>query len=220
MKKHLLGLGVFLLCQSAGAEVLVLKGGYAIPDIQVLVNRGGIIQFKQEGSSKVWDLDQNYVEKVSEFQPMEKKVISPGQLDVYLKSLQQKQDMAKTLTISTPEEAAAVYMSNCKDPYLAMSCGMLLPSAGHAYAGDWPRGAFFLFTEALLIGAMFIPTDDPDTAAIRDWVGLGGMVLVKGIEIYDAVMTVDLYNRQLRQELKIEVAPVDTGLGLNLKLEF
>jgi hypothetical protein len=199
---------------------IVLKDGYVIPDVDILLNKGGIVQYRYKRSKKIYELEVKYIEEVAQFQPSDKQLIDPYQIDKYKAVFQQKMEAIQTLMVSSLVDAGVIYDANKKDPYVAVTCAMLLPSAGHAYAEEWPRGALFLLIETMLFGSMFIPIADADVSAFRYLGAYAGLMVIKGVEIYDAVVVTEEYNESLKQRLKIDVHGFDNGVGMRLKLEY
>jgi hypothetical protein len=56
--------------------------------------------------------------------------------------------------INNIEEACYLYSANRKDSGQAMLLALILPSAGHAYAGNWERGIIYPVLEVFPVGIM------------------------------------------------------------------
>ena len=114
------------------------------------------------------------------------------------------------------------YEDERKEPLLAVGAAWLLPSAGHAYAGDWGRGVPFLLADIACIGiaisgiqtvkssnsfdtpsgtASYSTTNTKITGAY--FVGLGLLVAVRVWEYFDAYDTAEEHNKQLQKELNL-----------------
>ncbi len=64
------------------------------------------------------------------------------------------------------------------------------------------------------------PIDDIEAAANKAAIAMPLAVVVKGLEIYDAVKTTDKYNMEIKKNLRIEFIPNTTGLGVRVKMEY
>jgi hypothetical protein len=129
-------------------------------------------------------------------------------------------------------DLASLYMANKKEPYLAMYLSLLFPSVGHAYAGDWPRGVYFLTGKAIVLGTSAIAlaqiqSDSKTGYTARynsqsAWMTAGGMLyfLLSIWETCDAMNTAEDYNRELRRALKIQIEPQDSGAKLSFIFSF
>jgi hypothetical protein len=119
-----------------------------------------------------------------------------------------------------------IYSQAEKNPSTAVLWSILLPSAGHAYAGNWGRGLIFTageigflllasegiekishtYTNYVDWGWPFKPWEYTTTKVeivYHDlyWIGLTGMVVLKLWEIIDASGEADRYNTELRKML-------------------
>lgn len=205
---------------TAQAEHLILKNGFYIKDVVILVNQGGLYQFTQGSGGQIWSMSSRYIEQVVEEQPQGIQELKPRDIQQYLAEMRRQEEELNTLTVKSIEEAAAIYAVNRKEPYLAISFAMPFPSLGHAYAGDWGRGAPFIIFEVLPIVVGLWPSDDYDFKNIQALILSLGLVLIKAIELHDAAMTAEDYNQRLKQRLRLEVLPQDQGVGMRLKLQF
>ena len=123
----------------------------------------------------------------------------------------------------TNTEKMMWYQNEKKSPARAVFYSFLLPTAGHAYAGDWNRGLIFKGSElASLIGGAFLIGNENDPF-------IPGVVLMMISpviliwEYYDVAKTGIKYNKQLykdlfgeEQKMKISFIPKSNGFGLAL----
>jgi hypothetical protein len=102
---------------------------------------------------------------------------------------------------------AIQYQSESRNPWIAVGAAWLVPSLGHAYAGDWWRGFPFLLADVVCIGliANGVSTDyyGGTTYSSTYTIGLLGFVIARVLEYFDAYATADQYNLKLRRRLGI-----------------
>ena len=114
------------------------------------------------------------------------------------------------------------YQNEKKSPARAIFYSWLLPTAGHAYAGNWKRGIKFkgaeiaTFIVAFTLNEAFYP--NPIYIPV-----LLGIPIIFIWEFYDVAKTATKYNKQLYKDLfgeepkmKISFIPKSNGLGLSL----
>lgn len=120
-------------------------------------------------------------------------------------------------TDSINHDIQSIYNKNKKYPGKAVLLSALLPSLGHAYAGNWTKG--LLFATARL-GSGFIAfrygieSDPQNWFHINGWffVGLVSALAFCAWEFIDVVSEVDKSNTQLLESLK-------SGHNISLGLE-
>lgn len=122
-----------------------------------------------------------------------------------------------------------------KAPWGAVAGTFLLPSVGHAYAGDWGRGLKFLGGELLALLVMSSATSDNvysytgftsyETGTENDWlIGVGAITLI-GLRIWehvDAYKTAKNYNTNLYRKLSLSpvVSVEDKSVGMQFSYNF
>ena len=104
------------------------------------------------------------------------------------------------------------YQNEKKSPAAAIFYSWLLPTAGHAYAGNWKKGIMFKGAEMVTIIGGFTLIE-----ASRDISILGiSMVLSSPIifiwEFYDVAKMTTLYNKQLYKNLFGEKSGITNSL--------
>ena len=146
----------------------------------------------------------------------------------------------------TNTEKIMWYQNEKKSAALAVGFSVLLPSAGHAYAGDWTRGLKFKSSQILLfiVGGTLAAE-----GASREWKNVGGtrikkrksttlynvgviMCIAGPIAIYiweliDVAKTTKKYNNQLYKNIfgkdpsmQFSLIPQPKGIGLGLSYNF
>ncbi len=124
-----------------------------------------------------------------------------------------------------------LYESLKKNPLIAVNLASILPSAGHAYAGNWGRGLLFAISEAGCVyyaltkgwkdvmGDVWIAGIDgghwermsiarkPTTGF---WVGMFGALILEGVAIGDAALEVERYNKDLYDKINPRFHNVQT----------
>ena len=122
------------------------------------------------------------------------------------------------------------YESQVKSKTVAVLYAYLLPSAGHAYAGNWSRGLNFALGElggGLMIlagyhGAGFIV---PDLNTLG-WTGVFTLFVLRIWEIFDAAAEVGKYNEVLyarimgKKPYTLHILPSTSGLQVQLTCNF
>lgn len=127
-----------------------------------------------------------------------------------------------------------------KEPWGAVAGAFLLPSVGHAYAGDWGRGLKFLGGEFLALLVMSEAASDNITrysynyysgytyyeeGTDNDWlIGVGAITLI-GLRIWehvDAYKTAKDYNKNLYRKLSLlpVVSAENKSVGMKLSYNF
>ena len=101
-----------------------------------------------------------------------------------------------------------LYESQKKDPWIAAGLAFIVPTAGHAYDGDWTRGLLFLIPEGAALALTIYGSTgsrasggSPGAAGL---IGVGLLSVVKVWETIDAAQTADAVNRQLRKQYRLE----------------
>ena len=93
-----------------------------------------------------------------------------------------------------------LYNAESKNPWLAVVAAWLLPTMGHAYAGNWGRGLPFLGAEAAGLALMMSSISSTGSSVNTSQYGLGlGVLLVARIwEYFDAYATAEEFNKELK----------------------
>ena len=109
-----------------------------------------------------------------------------------------------------------------KSPILAGTLSLFVPSLGHAYAGDWSRGLFFLMYRA---GAGIITLNyHNDNNIVGLFAGMGIVMTVA--EIIDVVKLVkgsdnaSLSNTQSLSRLGLNIVPLNNQLRIGATFNF
>ena len=123
----------------------------------------------------------------------------------------------------TMTEKMLWYQNEKKSPARAFFYSWLLPTAGHAYAGEWKKGIKFKCAEIVALAGGFTLIE---TSRDISYLGIGMFLSTPIIiiwEYYDVVKTATKYNKQLYKDLfgeepkmKISFIPKSNGLGLSL----
>ena len=95
------------------------------------------------------------------------------------------------------------YQNEKKSPVKAFFYSFLIPTAGHAYAGDWNRGLILKGSECALFisGSVLIGDGKWSSEIVPVGVGLVGVSAVVLIfEFYDVLKTTTKYNLQLYKD--------------------
>lgn len=143
-------------------------------------------------------------------------------------------------SVFTQEKIDAVRGKKSKGTAIAYS--ILLPSAGHAYAGNWVRGLPFAATRvagvvvALTLGSEDVYTYDPEyyyasygywSTETTEWlyVGIGIFAATTVWEVIDASGLVDRYNEQLLKKnndntIGFDIVPSKNGPKFQLSYRF
>jgi hypothetical protein len=227
---------IFLLCLPASgfSECLILRDGYAIPDITRAAQSMENVYFYQGQRDEVWKLDLNYVDRIVDQEPSDmQKLQLPGfsdksEIEVATKrermEIQTPNAVVGDMRTINPYEASVVYQQHEKHPLASFGLACVLPSAGHFYAGDWGRGLLFFAGEILaaVASGLVISQMNSDSrnlpaayaVAVVPWGG------VKIFEMMDAVNLTHAYNHTLKQNLRIQMHSSATEIGLNLTCAF
>ena len=132
-----------------------------------------------------------------------------------------------------------MYQAQKKSEGTAMIFSFILPSAGHAYAGNWGKGIGFAGAEAgLILAALILGIEEncyPDGWGYEDCyyetnmffiAGYAGAIATRFYEIFDAGREVKKYNHQLLMQYGINpgfsmnVVPQKRGASLMLAYSF
>ena len=103
------------------------------------------------------------------------------------------------------------YETSKKDPALAGILAFLIPSAGHAYAGNWENGVVLLLARFGLAIVAFSGLDMDDVEEpIKPtyWLGLGGVFVLGIFEVIDAMGEAKKYNSSLAKKIFGEDSPI------------
>lgn len=99
------------------------------------------------------------------------------------------------------------YNSESKNSWIAVGAAWLLPSLGHAYAGDWGRGFPFLFADVGCIALMASgfstgPLGRPNYSTTYI-IGALGLIVARVWEYFDAYSTAEENNNKLKIRLGV-----------------
>ena len=138
------------------------------------------------------------------------------------------------------EVARIEYEMEKKAPWGAVAGTFLLPSVGHAYAGDWGRGLKFLGGEILALLLISGAASDNvyhysynsytgytsyESGTENDWlIGVGTLALI-GLRIWehvDAYKTAKNYNANLYRKLSLSpvISPESKSVGMQFSYNF
>jgi len=152
---------------------------------------------------------------------------------------------SSTQTSSTNTQQLMMYQMQKKNEGTAMLFSFLLPTAGHAYAGNWGRGLGFaaaevgLYIAALTIGMDEVCEDYYYSDYYSDdcyyyyyepnelfWIGFIGAIGTRFYEIFDAGKEVKNYNQRLLMQynmnpgFSMNIIPQKNGASLYLAYNF
>lgn len=110
------------------------------------------------------------------------------------------------------------YQEEKKNPWVGVAAAWLVPSLGHAYAGNWERGAMFLAAELIEIGFVLWALSDNTEEYIpyygyqeygteNDAIGVIAGIAFFGTRIWeyiDAYQEVEKYNARLLERISID----------------
>lgn len=130
-----------------------------------------------------------------------------------------------------------LYEAEKKSNALAIGLAIFVPSAGHAYAGNWGTGLLFaagrigalVLTAAGVVETAFktISTTQKTTNLdAKYYVGLALYGIFTILEAFDASAKVDKYNKELydkmmgKNSLGLNIVPSKNGLELQLSYSF
>ena len=112
----------------------------------------------------------------------------------------------------TNTEKMLWYQNEKKSPARAFFYSWLIPTTGHAYAGDWNRGLIFKGSELALFFGGLVMVDDGDFEKGQKGatlIGVSAVILI--LEYYDVVKTATKYNIQLYKDLFGEEPKMETS---------
>ena len=143
---------------------------------------------------------------------MKKYVVIGLSLCMILGSLGLTQPAAAQETQKSDTEAFLKYQVEMKSPWVGVGAAFLVPSLGHAYAGDWGRGIKFLLADAGSLAVMFIGASQAvqSGSSALFTIGYLGLIVFRAWEYVDAYKTVEDYNEKLAKKYGIK-------FSLNLK---
>ena len=114
------------------------------------------------------------------------------------------------------------YEDERKEPWIAVGAAWVIPSVGHAYAGDWGRGFPFLLADIACIGIAATGIQQKKTSTTSDspggaytisstkteytgafYVGVSLLLVARIWEYIDAYNTAEEHNAEIRKELNI-----------------
>lgn len=115
-----------------------------------------------------------------------------------------------------------IYNAESKNPWLAVGAAWLLPTMGHAYAGNWGRGLPFLGVEAASLALMMSSISSTGSSVNTSQYGLGlGVFLVARVwEYFDAYTTAEEFNKELKTKYGLTFLIRDSlpALAFNYRL--
>lgn len=132
-----------------------------------------------------------------------------------------------------------MYVSQKKSPGTAVIFSLLLTSAGHAYAGKWPRGLLFSLGR-IGFGVLAITQGFEEETECSDWIcveetkltemyymGIIGIIALGIVEAVDAYHVTEDYNNKLRERIysdehgsRIQIIPQNNGVNLQYSFDF
>ena len=149
-------------------------------------------------------------------------------------SLSYGQYYGKDFKDMSQSEKIMMYNSYNKSPALGVFFEFLIPTVGHAYAGNWTRGLLFKGGQiglwslvAFKIYAKNDPVDIlPHEEAIT--IAIGGTIAIQIWEYVDVVKSVKKYNHNLYREIfgkeppsfSLNLLPTYQGANLTLAYKF
>jgi hypothetical protein len=101
-----------------------------------------------------------------------------------------------------------LYNAESKNPWLAVGAAWLMPTLGHAYAGDWGRGLPFFGAEVLGLALMMSSVDTDSVNSGTASAGVAILMVARIWEYIDAYGTAEDSNRKLKEKY---------GLSLQLR---
>jgi hypothetical protein len=142
-------------------------------------------------------------------------------------------DTQKNNYYVSEKDKAIIYSMAGKHSGTAVFLSLLVPSAGHAYAGKWGRGLLFTAGEAgsviLAYKVGITKTEVSDRygrytkIGINSiyYIGFASALCLKIWEVCDAANIVDKYNQGVWQNINLGVAPnVDGGINYTMQIKF
>jgi len=124
-------------------------------------------------------------------------------------------------TEESKTEALLKYQAQKKNPWIGVGAAWLIPTLGHAYAGNWKRGAKFLLIDLgciVLMGAgakQYVETGSSGLYTI----GYLGLIASRIWEFVDAYKAVEDYNKRLAEKygIKFSLNFMQNNLPMNEK---
>ena len=157
-------------------------------------------------------------------------------------SVQKKGNKKKTTSNSSQfnTQQMLMYQTQKKNEGTAMLFSLIIPSGGHAYAGNWGRGLGLAASEVgLLIMAISIGFTENCSSSYYSayeycdyepnglfWVGYLGAIATRFYEIFDAGKEVKKYNQRLLMQygmgpgFSMNIVPQKKGASLKLAYNF
>ena len=225
MKKYLLiGYILYSICYCVeNVDVLQLKNGDTIKGqiIENVINN--YIKVELQGGS-ILTFPYSDIEKISK------------------ETVQKKGNKQSTTSNSSQfnTQQMMMYQTQKKSEGTAMLFSFIIPSGGHAYAGNWGRGLGLAASEVgLLIMAISIGFTENCSSSYYSayeycdyepnglfWVGYLGAIATRFYEIFDAGKEVKKYNNQLLMQyglnpaFSMNIIPQKKGATLQLAYNF
>lgn len=109
----------------------------------------------------------------------------------------------------SPLENFSRYEAEKKSPWLAVGAAWLVPTLGHAYAGDWGRGINFLVADVACYGIVIIGSNMmtiSSRGAALYLIGYVGLLVSRICEYVDAYKTAEDYNKKLAEKCGIRLS--------------
>jgi len=108
-------------------------------------------------------------------------------------------------------EALLKYQAEKKEPWVGVGAAFLVPSLGHAYAGNWGRGVKFLLIDVGCIALMSAGASEAVEGNTGLYtIGLLGLTVSRIWEYIDAYRAVEDYNKKVAEKYGV-------GVSLNFK---
>ena len=127
-----------------------------------------------------------------------------------------------------------IIIGNKKAPAVGVLAAWLLPTVGHAYAGDWGRGGKYLLGEIgsivlLATGASqtevnydgyFFEEQLTDNGALLVILGAGGLIVFRVAEFIDAYKAVQDYNKKVQPSFSFNIQKVGNTATFGMRYHF
>jgi len=115
-----------------------------------------------------------------------------------------------------------LYNAESKNPWLAVGAAWFIPTAGHAYAGNWGRGLPFLGVEAASLALMMSSISSTGSTVNTSQYGLAlGVFMVARIwEYFDAYSTAEDANKELKKNYGLTFLIRDSSPSLAFNYAF
>jgi len=194
---------VFNVSAQQTVDIIYLKNGSRV--------KGTVIEHIPNVGIKLQTSDGSlFVFKTEEIEKMEKESV---------------QNQATTPAVSEESTKLMLYQSGKRTPMLGCLLTDLIPSAGHAYAGNWGRGLIFAGAEVALYLYALTGMKEVNTQGYYQYTEyeynstfyycMAGALIVRIWEHYDAYKEVERYNAKLYEQIMGK--PMPGNLSFRLK---